>query len=75
MAEWQSGYAAACKAVDTGSIPVLASIRKSLTTLPLKLYFTKIENVSNVIISDTNRNFLTQILTQIQKTNDEAQEK
>ena len=75
MTRWQSGYAAACKAVDTGSIPVLASIRKSLTTLPLKLYFTKIENVSNVIISDTNRNFLTQILTQIQKTNDEAQEK
>ena len=26
MARWQSGYAAACKAVNTGSIPVLASI-------------------------------------------------
>ena len=25
MAEWQSGYAAACKAVDIGSIPVSAS--------------------------------------------------
>ncbi len=25
MARWQSGYAAACKAADTGSIPVLAS--------------------------------------------------
>ena len=24
-ARWQSGYATACKAVDTGSIPVLAS--------------------------------------------------
>ncbi len=24
MAEWQSGYAAACKAVDIGSIPVSA---------------------------------------------------
>ena len=26
MAEWQSGYAAACKAVDSGSIPLSASI-------------------------------------------------
>ena len=26
MARWQSGYAAACKAVDAGSIPTLASI-------------------------------------------------
>ena len=26
MAEWQSGYAAACKAVDLGSIPGSASI-------------------------------------------------
>ena len=25
-AEWQSGYAAACKAVDAGSIPTSASI-------------------------------------------------
>ena len=25
-ARWQSGYAAACKAVDTGSTPVRASI-------------------------------------------------
>lgn len=25
MAGWQSGYAAACKAVDVGSIPALAS--------------------------------------------------
>ena len=25
MAEWQSGYAAACKAVDAGSIPTSAS--------------------------------------------------
>ena len=25
MAEWQSGYAAACKAVDSGSIPLSAS--------------------------------------------------
>ncbi len=25
MAEWQSGYAAACKAVDLGSIPGSAS--------------------------------------------------
>ncbi len=28
MAEWQSGYAAACKAVDAGSIPTSASIQK-----------------------------------------------
>ena len=27
MARWQSGHAAACKAVDAGSIPTLASIR------------------------------------------------
>ncbi len=26
MAEWQSGYATACKAVDLGSIPGSASI-------------------------------------------------
>ena len=26
MARWQSGYAAACKAVYAGSIPTLASI-------------------------------------------------
>ena len=26
VAEWQSGYASACKAADTGSIPVSASI-------------------------------------------------
>ncbi len=26
MAEWQSGYAAACKAADAGSIPTSASI-------------------------------------------------
>lgn len=26
MAGWQSGYAAACKAVDAGSIPTLALI-------------------------------------------------
>ena len=26
MAGWQSGYAAACKAVDAGSIPTPASI-------------------------------------------------
>ncbi len=26
MARWQSGYAAACKAADLGSIPGLASI-------------------------------------------------
>ncbi len=25
LAEWQSGYAAACKAVDSGSIPLSAS--------------------------------------------------
>ena len=31
MAGWQSGYAAACKAVDAGSIPTLASI---FTVLP-----------------------------------------
>ena len=29
-ARWQSGYAAACKAVDAGSIPTLASIFSSI---------------------------------------------
>ncbi len=33
VARWQSGYAAACKAVDAGSIPTLASI-SSFTILP-----------------------------------------
>ncbi len=28
LARWQSGYAAACKAVNAGSIPTLASIPK-----------------------------------------------
>ncbi len=32
LARWQSGYAAACKAADIGSIPFLASIR-SFTAL------------------------------------------
>ena len=32
MAEWQSGYAAACKAVDLGSIPGSASIIGSIGT-------------------------------------------
>ena len=53
MARWQSGYAAACKAVNTGSIPVLASLIKVPTTLRLKLYTTKIELVSEPIILDT----------------------
>jgi hypothetical protein len=30
MATWRSGYAAACKAVYTGSIPVVASNEKYL---------------------------------------------
>ena len=30
LARWQSGYAAACKAVDAGSIPTLASIFPSV---------------------------------------------
>jgi hypothetical protein len=29
-AEWQSGYAAACKAVDVGSIPASASTSRNL---------------------------------------------
>ena len=33
MAGWQSGYAAACKAVDAGSIPASASITNKLDTL------------------------------------------
>ena len=36
MAGWQSGYAAACKAVDAGSIPTPASI-KSMTYEKIKL--------------------------------------
>ena len=53
MARWQSGYAAACKAVNTGSIPVLASLIKVPTTLRLKLYPTKIGIVFITIILDT----------------------
>jgi hypothetical protein len=34
MAEWQSGYAAACKAVDLGSIPGSASIYDIVDPLP-----------------------------------------
>lgn len=34
MARWQSGYAAACKAVDAGSIPTLASISCRVLTGP-----------------------------------------
>ena len=30
MAGWQSGYAAACKAVNAGSIPASASINNDL---------------------------------------------
>ena len=30
MAGWQSGYAAACKAVHAGSIPASASIKKEV---------------------------------------------
>ena len=33
MAGWQSGYAAACKAVHAGSIPASASIKKEYNTL------------------------------------------
>ena len=33
MAGWQSGYAAACKAVDGGSIPPSASIRNNSLSL------------------------------------------
>lgn len=32
LAGWQSGYAAACKAVDAGSIPTPASIYSSSST-------------------------------------------
>ena len=75
MARWQSGYAAACKAVYVGSIPILASTFKIPTTLRLTLYITKIELISKAMIADTNRNYLAQTLAQIQETNDEAQEK
>ena len=30
LAGWQSGYAAACKAVNAGSIPASASIKKEV---------------------------------------------
>ena len=38
MAEWQSGYAAACKAVDLGSIPGSASIFKIMIINELRRY-------------------------------------
>ncbi len=34
MAGWQSGYAAACKAVDAGSIPTPASISLFISISP-----------------------------------------
>ena len=37
QAEWQSGYAAACKAVDLGSIPGSASISLPLPYIDLYL--------------------------------------
>ena len=33
MAGWQSGYAAACKAVNSGSIPDSASIKLNILSL------------------------------------------
>jgi hypothetical protein len=35
LARWQSGHAAACKAVDAGSIPTLASIFRERTCAPV----------------------------------------
>jgi hypothetical protein len=37
LATWRSGYAAACKAVYTGSTPVVASIRKTCKSAVLGL--------------------------------------
>jgi uncharacterized HhH-GPD family protein len=43
LATWRSGYAAACKAVYTGSTPVVAS------TVPDRLYFTDSEKANTLI--------------------------
>ncbi len=46
MAEWQSGYAAACKAVDAGSIPTSASIfLKVYSNLSIQMYARVVELV------------------------------
>ena len=37
LAGWQSGYAAACKAVNAGSIPASASIKNICNFANLKL--------------------------------------
>ncbi len=39
MAGWQSGYAAACKAVNAGSIPTPASIHQIRLTLGVIVSF------------------------------------
>ena len=36
MAGWQSGYAAACRAVNAGSIPASASIKRSIIFISLR---------------------------------------
>lgn len=44
QAGWQSGYAAACKAVDAGSIPTPASI--SIISIPFLLYIWCLKSVN-----------------------------
>ena len=39
MAGWQSGYAAACKAVNAGSIPASASINKFFIKLFMNEFY------------------------------------
>ena len=50
MAGWQSGHAAACKAVYAGSIPTSASIAK-IEKAPLWRFFFVQLRVSNLLLS------------------------
>ena len=46
MAGWQSGYAAACKAVYAGSIPASASINQKILRLKIHAHFIRKLNES-----------------------------
>jgi hypothetical protein len=49
MAGWQSGYAAACKAADAGSIPTLAFILRAETSALLTFaYFYFLHQIARV---------------------------
>ena len=59
MARWQSGHAAACKAVYAGSIPTLASIAKKEKKAPLwRFIFSRIRHVLSRYVTRACLRFL-----------------